>query len=161
MWPTGGGNGNSFQDFCLEIKWTVWKGKKIWCWKMNPPPKFKTVQYATGAEWRTITNSSRKKETTGLKQKGQSVVHISSGESNRQVWSWNTKWSRTKANIALSRETTGHSKSPFPTAQNKMNYVRCSQSWRSSLQSTKTRHGDDSGSDDELLIANFRLTLKE
>ena len=52
---------------------------------MNPPPKFKTVQYATGAEWRTITNSSRKKETTGLKQKGQSVVHISSGESNRQV----------------------------------------------------------------------------
>ena len=33
--------------------------------------------------------------------------------------------------------------------------------WRSSSQSTKTRPGDDCGSDHELLIAKFRLTLKK
>ena len=61
----------------------------------------------------------------------------------------------------MSRETTGHSKSPFPTAQNKINYVRCSQRWRSSLQSTKRRPGADCGSDHELLIAKFGLKLKK
>ena len=33
--------------------------------------------------------------------------------------------------------------------------------WRSSIQSTKTRPGDDYGSDHELLIAKFRLKLKK
>ena len=33
--------------------------------------------------------------------------------------------------------------------------------WRSSIQSTKTRPGADFGSDQELLIAKFRLKLKK
>ena len=37
----------------------------------------------------------------------------------------------------------------------------CSQRWRSSLQSAKTRPGADCGSDHELLIAKFRLKLKK
>ena len=37
----------------------------------------------------------------------------------------------------------------------------CSQRWRSSIQSTKTRPGADCGSDHELLIAKFRLKLKK
>ena len=37
----------------------------------------------------------------------------------------------------------------------------CSQRWRSSIQSTKTRLGADCGSDHEFLIAKFRLTLKK
>ena len=37
----------------------------------------------------------------------------------------------------------------------------CSQKWRSSRQSTKTRPGDDYGSAHELLIAKFRLKLKK
>ena len=36
----------------------------------------------------------------------------------------------------------------------------CSQRWRSSIQSAKTRPGADCGSDHELLIAKFRLKLK-
>ena len=35
------------------------------------------------------------------------------------------------------------------------------QRWRSSIQPAKTRPGADSGSDDELLIAKFRLKLKK
>ena len=37
----------------------------------------------------------------------------------------------------------------------------CSQRWRSSIKSTKTRPGADSGSDHELLITKFRLKLKK
>ena len=37
----------------------------------------------------------------------------------------------------------------------------CSQRWRSSIQSAKTRLGADCGSDQELLIAQFRLKLRK
>ena len=42
-----------------------------------------------------------------------------------------------------------------------MNYILCSQRWKSSTQSAKTRLGADCGSDHELLIAKFRLKLKK
>ena len=37
----------------------------------------------------------------------------------------------------------------------------CSQRWRSSIKSAKTRPGADCGSDHALLIAKFRLILKK
>ena len=37
--------------------------------------------------------------------------------SNRQIWPWSTKWSRSKANRVLPRECTGHSKHTLPTTQ--------------------------------------------
>jgi len=43
--------------------------------------------------------------------------------SNRQIWPWNTEWSRAKANRVLPRECTGHSKHPFPTTQQKTLHV--------------------------------------
>ena len=43
----------------------------------------------------------------------------------------------------------------------KSDYIHCSQRWRSSIQSAKTRAGADCGSDHELLIAKFRLKLKK
>ena len=42
-----------------------------------------------------------------------------------------------------------------------IDYILCSQRWRSSIQSEKTRLGADCGSDHELLIAKFRLKLKK
>ena len=42
-----------------------------------------------------------------------------------------------------------------------IDYILCSQRWRSSIQSAKTRLGTDCGSDHELLIAKFRLKLKK
>ena len=44
--------------------------------------------------------------------------------------------------------------------QNQIDYILCSQRWRSSIQSTKTRPGADCCSDHELHIAKFRLKLK-
>ena len=96
-------------------------------------------------------------------------------QNNRQVWPWSTKWSRAQANRVLSREHNGHSKHPFPTTQEMtlhMDITRwsilksewlCSLQPRmgSSTQPVKIRPGADCGSDNELLIAKFRLKLKK
>ena len=91
--------------------------------------------------------------------------------SNRQIWPYSTKRSRSKANRVLPRKCTGHSKHPLPQHKrrlytwtspdgqhrNQIDYILCSQRWRSSIQSTKTRPGADCGSDHELLIVKTRL----
>ena len=51
--------------------------------------------------------------------------------------------------------------SPDGQHQNQIDYILCSQRWRSSIQSAKTRPGADCGSDHKLLIAKFRLKLKK
>ena len=94
---------------------------------------------------------------------------------DRQIWPWGTKWSRANANRVLPREWTGLSKhplqqhnrilytwtSPDGQYQNQIDYILCSQRWRSSIQSAKIRLGADCGSDHEIFIAKFRLKLKK
>ena len=72
-------------------------------------------------------------------------------------------------------ELTGHSKHRLATTQektshvditggqhwNQIDYILCSQRWRSSIQSAKTRPRADCSSDHELLITKFRLKLKK
>ena len=51
--------------------------------------------------------------------------------------------------------------SPGGQHRNQIDDILCSQRWRSSIQSRKTRLGADCGSDLELIIAKFRLKLKK
>ena len=51
--------------------------------------------------------------------------------------------------------------SPDGQHRNQIDYILCSQRRRSSIQSAKTRAGDNSSSDYEFLIAKFRLKLKK
>ena len=51
--------------------------------------------------------------------------------------------------------------SPDGQHRNEIDYILCSQRWRSSIQSAKTRPGADCGSDHELLIAKLKLKLKK
>ena len=51
--------------------------------------------------------------------------------------------------------------SPDSQHQNQIDYILCSQRWRSSIRSAKARPGADCGSDHEMLIAKFRLKLKK
>ena len=51
--------------------------------------------------------------------------------------------------------------SPDVQHQYQTDYILCSQRWRSSKQSVKTRLGAVYGSDHELLIVKFRLKLKK
>ena len=51
--------------------------------------------------------------------------------------------------------------SPDGQHLNQIDYILCSQRWRSSIQSAKTRPGADCGSNHEMLITKFRLKLKK
>ena len=76
-----------------------------------------------------------------------------------------------KGNRVLPRERTGHSKHPLPTTQektlpdgqhrNQIDYILCSQRWKSSIQSAKRNTEADCGSGHKILIAKFRLKLKK
>ena len=95
--------------------------------------------------------------------------------SNRQIWPWNTEWSRAKADRVLPRERTGHSKHPLLKTQEKtlhMDITRQStlkSDWLYSLQPkmeklytvSKNKTRGWLWSDHELLIAKFRLKLKK
>ena len=50
--------------------------------------------------------------------------------------------------------------SPDGQYPNQIDSILCTERWRSSIQSAKTRPRADYGSDHELLVAKFRLTLK-
>ena len=51
--------------------------------------------------------------------------------------------------------------SPDGQYWNQIDYILCSQRWRSSIQSAKTRLGAECCTDHQLLIAKFRLKLKK
>ena len=51
--------------------------------------------------------------------------------------------------------------SPDGQHWNQIDYILCSQRWRSSIQSAKTWPGADYGSDHEFLIVKYRLKLKK
>ena len=86
--------------------------------------------------------------------------------SNRKIWPWSTEWSRAEANKVLQDNALviantlfqQHKRrlytwtSPDGQYQYQIDYILCSQRWRCSIQSAKTRPGADCGSDHELLI---------
>ena len=93
---------------------------------------------------------------------------------NRQIWPWNTEWSRAKAigfcqenalviaNTLFQQHKTRLYTWTSPDGQhrNQIDYILRSQRWRSSIQSAKTRQGADCGSDHELLIASSDLNWR-
>ena len=94
--------------------------------------------------------------------------------SNRQIWPWSTKWSRTKASRVLPREWTGHSKYPLPTTQEKTLHMDIiiwpilKSHWLYSLQPkmeklytvTKYKTWSWLWLTSWILVAKFRLKLK-
>ena len=66
----------------VRTPWTAWKSKTMT--PEDKPPRWESVQNATGEEWKSITNSSRNNEEPGTKQKPCSVVDESGGESKVQ-----------------------------------------------------------------------------
>ena len=95
--------------------------------------------------------------------------------SNRQIWPCSkneagqslTEFCQENALVVASTLFQQHKRrhytwtSPDGQHWNQTDYIFCSQRWRSSIRSAKTRPGVDCGSDHELLIAKFRLKLKK
>ena len=96
-WSIGGGNGNSLQYSCWKNSINSMKRPK----DMIPEDELsgsQGVQYATGEEWRAVTNSSRKNDVSDLKWKWCSVVDVSGDRSKIHcskkqycIGTWNVK----------------------------------------------------------------------
>ena len=116
---------------------------------LEPTPK-KDILFIIG-DWNTKVGSQ---ETPGVKDKfglgvqnkaGQRLIEFC--QENALVIA-NTFFQRQERRLSTCT-------SPDGQHQNQTDYILCSQRWRSSIQSTKTRLGADCGSDHELLIAKF------
>ena len=95
--------------------------------------------------------------------------------SNSQIWPLSTKWSRQRqtefcqenALVIANTFFQQHKRWLYTWTSadgqhwNQIDYILCSQRWRSSVQSAKTRPGADCGLDHKLLIVKFRLNLKK
>ena len=82
-WSSRGGNGQPSQYTCRENLINCIKGQK----DMTPKDesfRSECVQYGTGEELKRTTNSSRKDEVAGSKQKWCSVVGVSGDKS--KIW---------------------------------------------------------------------------
>ena len=94
---------------------------------------------------------------------------------NRQIWPWSTEWRRARliefcqenALVLANTLFQQHKRRLYtwmsPDGQQwiQIDYILCSQRWKSSIQSAKTRLGADCGSDHGLAIAKFRLKLEK
>ena len=89
-----------FSLFFLTLLWI--KNKNI-LWRPARPSRTNT-QKRCPFHYRGLECKSRKSRNTWI---------------SRQIWPWNTEWSREKANRVLPRECTGQSKHLLPTTQEK------------------------------------------
>ena len=85
-----------------------------------------------------VQNEAGQRLTEFCQQNALVIVNTLSQQHKRRLYTWT---------------------SPDGQHQNQIDYILCSQRWRSSIQSAKTKQGDDCGSDHELLIAKIRLQL--
>ena len=79
----------------------LWRSMKVGLWRPTRPSRTNT-QKRYPLHYRGLECKSRKSRASW---------------SNRKMWPWSTKWSRSEANRVLPRECTGHSKHPLHTRE--------------------------------------------
>ena len=109
--------------------------------------------------FRGLEHKSKKQETPGVTGKFDLAVQNKAGQRLIEFFQENAL---VIANILFQQHKrrfyTGTSPDQY---QNQIDYILCSQRWRSSIQSAKRRVGADCGLDHELLIAKFRFKLNK
>ena len=91
----------------LQHNWSGYQFRLLWCWTVlwrHTRPFRTNTPKRCPFHYRELECKSRKSRNTW---------------GNRQIWPWNTEWSRAKTNRVLPRKCTGHSKHPLPTTQEK------------------------------------------
>ena len=95
-------------------QWTwVWINSGSWWWTGRPG----VLQSKGSQSWTQLSEWTNTQKRCPFHYRGLECKSRKSRNtwSNRQIWPWNTEWSRAKANRILPREHTGHSKHPLPT----------------------------------------------
>ena len=134
-----------------------------WCWR--------------SWSWTVLSRPSRTNKRCHFHHKGLECKSRNSRDnwSNRNVWPWSTKLTRAKANRVLPRNALviantllqQHKKrlytwtSPDGQYQSQTDYILCSQRWRSSIQSAKTRPGADVAQIMNSLLPNSDLNWRK
>ena len=125
------------------LEWVAISFSNVWKWKVKGNSlscvRLLATQWTAAYQAPPSTGFSRQEYWSGVP-----LPSPRNTWSNRQIWPWNTEWSRARANRVLPREPTGHSKHPLPTTQekalhvditryqhkNQTDYIICSQRWR-------------------------------
>ena len=128
-------------------------------WKPTRPTRTNT-QKRCPFHYRGLECKSRKSETPGITGKFVLGIQNEAGQRLTEFFQENTL---VIANTLFQQHKRRLYTWTLPDGQhrNQIDYILCSQRWRSSIQSAKTRVGADCGSDHEVLIAKFRLKLKK
>ena len=144
-------------DMSLGKFWELWwTGRLGMLWSMGSQSRTWLNNWTELNWWRpTRPSRTNTKKRCPFHHRGLECKSRKSRDpwSSRQIWPWSTKQSRAKANRVLPRECTDHSKHPLPKhkrrlytwtspdgqPRNEIDYILCSQKWRSSIQSAKTR----------------------
>ena len=135
------------------MPWPVMLKKPSWIvlWRLTRPSRTNT-QKRCPFHYRGLESKSRKSRNIW---------------SNRQIWPWNTEWSRAKANRPLQREHTGHSKHPLPTTHGhhqmidtEVRLIIFFEAKDGEALYTQQKQVWEMTVDHELLMAKFRLKLK-
>ena len=128
-------------------------------WRPTRPSRINTPQRCL-FHYRGLECKSRKSRNTGVTGKFGLGVQNEARQRLTEFWQENA--------LVIANTLVQQQKrrlytwtSPAGQHQNQIDYILCSQRWRSSIKSAKTRPGADCGSDHELLIAKFRLKLKK
>ena len=98
------------------------------------------IHGVTGKFGLEVQNEARQRLTTFSQEKALVIANTLFQQHRKSLYTWT---------------------SPDCQHQNQIDYTLCSQTRRSSLQSTKARSGADCGSDHEFLIVKFRLKLNK
>ena len=93
--------GQSHPTLCHSIRTRSWSQMVLW---RPAKPSRTNAQKRCPLQYRGLECKSRKSRVLCT---------------NRQIWPWSTKQSRSKANRVLPRECTSHSKNPLPKTQEK------------------------------------------
>ena len=130
------------QSLCPNKKcWRSWSWTVLW---ISARPFITNTQKRCPFHYRGLECKSRRSRNTW---------------SNRQTWPWGTDWAGQKliefcqenALVITNTLFQKHKRrlytwtSPDGQHQNQIDYILCSQRWRSSIQSAKTRLGADCG----------------
>ena len=152
MRSTGEGNSKP-----LQYSWRSWSWTVLW----RPTRTFRTnTQKRCPSHYRGLECKSRKSGNTwsnrsiclGVQNEaGQRLIEFF--QENTLVIA-NTLFQQHKRRLYTRTSPDGQN-------QNQIDYILCSQRWRSPIQSAKIRLVADCDSDHELLIAKFRLKLKK
>ena len=124
----------------------TWSNRQIWPWSI---------------EWsRAKANRVLPRECTGnskhpLPTEQEKTLHMDITRSEHP-----TEQEKT-LHMDITRWSIPKSDRFYSLHQNQIDFILCSQRWRSSIQSAKTRLGADYVSDHEHIIAKFRLKLKK